>query len=133
MLPVAGSGEARINGGWWRPPETAHQLQKAGVCSPHFPVDYSISTNPIFLPLSFLLYLFSIRLFFSRFTPHLVWAVSLQVEMVADTKAKSDISFAGTFASSAFAACFAEVLVWYIWSLFFVIQLTVWFSSSYVI
>ena len=30
--------------------------------------------------------------------------------MVADSKSKSDISFAGTFASSAFAACFAEVL-----------------------
>ncbi|KAG6603605.1 mitochondrial uncoupling protein 1-like [Cucurbita maxima] len=29
--------------------------------------------------------------------------------MVADSKGKSDISFAGTFASSAFAACFAEV------------------------
>ncbi|CAI0424396.1 unnamed protein product [Linum tenue] len=29
--------------------------------------------------------------------------------MVADSKAKSDISFAGTFASSAFAACFAEI------------------------
>ncbi|KAF3448937.1 hypothetical protein FNV43_RR09655 [Rhamnella rubrinervis] len=28
--------------------------------------------------------------------------------MVADQKSKSDISFAGTFASSAFAACFAE-------------------------
>lgn len=29
--------------------------------------------------------------------------------MVADSKGKSDISFAGTFASSAFAACWAEV------------------------
>lgn len=29
--------------------------------------------------------------------------------MVADQKGKSDISFAGTFASSAFAACFAEI------------------------
>ncbi|CAN0926399.1 Mitochondrial uncoupling protein 1 [Linum grandiflorum] len=29
--------------------------------------------------------------------------------MVADAKAKSDISLAGTFASSAFAACFAEI------------------------
>ncbi|KAJ0028481.1 hypothetical protein Pint_35253 [Pistacia integerrima] len=29
--------------------------------------------------------------------------------MVADSKGKSDISFAGTFASSAFAACFAEI------------------------
>ncbi|KAF3448995.1 hypothetical protein FNV43_RR09719 [Rhamnella rubrinervis] len=29
--------------------------------------------------------------------------------MVADQKSKSDISFAGTFASSAFAACFAEI------------------------
>ncbi|KAK5836706.1 mitochondrial uncoupling protein 1 [Gossypium arboreum] len=29
--------------------------------------------------------------------------------MVADQKGKSDISFAGTFASSAFAACFAEL------------------------
>nr|XP_023906775.1 mitochondrial uncoupling protein 1-like isoform X2 [Quercus suber] len=29
--------------------------------------------------------------------------------MVADSKSKSDISFAGTFASSAFAACFAEI------------------------
>ncbi|GKV05960.1 hypothetical protein SLEP1_g17906 [Rubroshorea leprosula] len=29
--------------------------------------------------------------------------------MVAATKGKSDISFAGTFASSAFAACFAEI------------------------
>lgn len=29
--------------------------------------------------------------------------------MVADSKAKSDISLAGTFASSAFAACFAEI------------------------
>lgn len=30
--------------------------------------------------------------------------------MVADSKGKSDISFAGTFASSAFAACFAEAI-----------------------
>ncbi|KAF2288571.1 hypothetical protein GH714_008669 [Hevea brasiliensis] len=29
--------------------------------------------------------------------------------MVTDSKAKFDISFAGTFASSAFAACFAEI------------------------
>ncbi|KAJ6316176.1 hypothetical protein OIU78_019452 [Salix suchowensis] len=29
--------------------------------------------------------------------------------MVADSKGKSDISFAGTFAASAFAACFAEI------------------------
>ncbi|KAI9112611.1 hypothetical protein K1719_016534 [Acacia pycnantha] len=28
--------------------------------------------------------------------------------MFADSKSKSDISFAGTFASSAFSACFAE-------------------------
>lgn len=32
-------------------------------------------------------------------------------KMVADNKSKSDISLAGTFASSAFAACFAEVIV----------------------
>ncbi|KAI9115984.1 hypothetical protein K1719_012914 [Acacia pycnantha] len=37
--------------------------------------------------------------------------------MVADSKSKSDISFAGTFASSAFSACFAEVIDLLKWSL----------------
>jgi hypothetical protein len=35
----------------------------------------------------------------------------IEAKMVADSKGKSDISFAGTFASSAFAACLAEVTI----------------------
>jgi len=45
--------------------------------------------------------------FFLIFSP----AKIIEAKMVADSKGKSDISFAGTYACSAFAACFAEVTI----------------------
>ena len=52
---------------------------------------------------SFLLFAVNFR------DPHFWCASAWCSAMVADSKSKSDISFPGIFASSAFAACFAEV------------------------
>ena len=52
-----------------------------------------------------------------------VWFLSQdkQNTMVADSKSKSDLSFGKTFASSAFSACFAEVITNTIWVFLFFI------------
>lgn len=75
-----------------------------------------VCTKPISYFLSFvlkaqshrlLLLLLHLRCIFFLFP---WWVYRSSLTMVADSKSKSDISFAGTFASSAFAACFAEVI-----------------------